>query len=306
MSEIFRIQSVSQFHDILGLPAPEHPLISFINEHESMRKVDIDENLFGVRFTSDMYTIMYKDKISGSIGYGRNSYDFQEGTLIFASPGQVFTAPEKHEMDGKSGWTLLFHPDLLLKSALSEKMDSYSYFSYEVSEALHMSKKEEAFIFQVIDQIKTEYSQNLDAHSQKLILSNLELMLNYCMRFYDRQFLTRTNYNSDNISQFESELKSYFKLEMHLDYGIPHADYFGDKLNMSSNYLSDMLRKETGKGIKEHIDGYIIREAKKVLLNSNLSVSEVAYKFGFDYPQSFSRLFKKKTGMSPLDFRSLN
>lgn len=306
MNDILRIKSISQFHEILNLPAPEHPLISFIQENDAMSKPDMVDSLYGIRFSSDMYTIMYKDKISGSIGYGRNSYDFQEGTLIFASPGQVFTSPKKEDLEGKEGWTLLFHPDLLLRSALSNRMDAYSYFSYEVTEALHLSKKEEAFILGVIEQIKAEYSQNIDAHSQNLIISNLELLLNYCMRYYDRQFFTRTNLNRDFVSQFDIELKQYFTSDSITDLGAPHADYFGEKLNMSANYLSDMLKKETGKSIKEHIDSYIIRRAKNILLNSDKSVSEIAYDLGFDYPQSFTRMFKKKTGMSPLDYRSLN
>lgn len=306
MTDILKIKSISQFHEILGLPAPEHPLISFINEKEAMNKPEMDERLFGIRFTSEMYTIMYKDKISGSLGYGKNSYDFQEGTLIFASPGQVFTSPKKEELKSKEGWTLLFHPDLLLKSNLSEKMDSYTYFSYEVTEALHLSKKEESFIFQSIKQIRTEYSQNIDKHSQQLILSNLELLLNYCVRFYDRQFYTRTNLNSDFVSEFELKLKAYFNSELIVDKGLPTVNYFGNELNMSPNYLSDLLKKETGKSIKEHIDSYIIRKAKNILLNSNNSISEIAYGLGFEYPQSFTRMFKKKTGMSPNEYRMLN
>lgn len=306
MSTIINFKSISEFHAVLGLEAPEHPLISLIEDLHSLKDTQASESLYDIRLSCDMYAIMYKDKISGSLGYGRNSYDFQEGTLIFSSPGQVFTTPKKEELEGKSGWTLLFHPDLLAKSTLSLKMDDYNYFSYEVTEALHLSKKEEAFIFQVVDQIKQEYSQNLDTHSQNLILSNLELLLNYCMRYYDRQFFTRTNFNNDYISKFELELKRYFKDEKHLDLGIPHADYFGAQLSMSGNYLSDMLKKETGKGIKEHIDNYIIRQAKKVLLNSSRSVSEIAYGLGFDYPQSFTRLFKKKVGMGPAEYRSLN
>lgn len=306
MSEILRIKSVSQFHEILGMPAPEHPLISFINESDALKKPKIPDSLFDIRFASDMFTIMYKDKINGSLGYGRNTYDFQEGTLIFASPGQVFTSPKKEELEGKKGWTLLFHPDLLLKSSLSGRMDSYSYFSYEVTEALHLSNKEESFIFQVVEQIKTEYSQNIDKHSQQLIISNLELLLNYCMRFYDRQFYTRTNLNTDFVIDFESKLKSYFSSEVIVSKGIPSTDYFGRELNMSTNYLSDLLKKETGKSIKEHIDGYIVRKAKNVLLGSNQSVSEIAFSLGFEYPQSFTRMFKKKTGVSPNEYRNLN
>ena len=306
MTEILRIKSISQFHDILGLPSPEHPLISFINENEAMRRPEMPDELYNIRFTSDMYTVMYKDKISGSLGYGRNTYDFQEGTLIFASPGQVFSSPKKEDLKGKKGWTLLFHPDLLLKSNLGDKMDSYTYFSYEVTEALHLSAKEEAFIFQVMDQIKVEYTQNIDKHSQQLIISNLELLLNYCMRFYDRQFYTRTNLNSDFVSEFESKLKFYFNSDLIIESGIPSAQYFGKQLNMSANYLSDLLKKETGKSIKEHVDGYIVRRAKNILLNSNQSVSEIAYGLGFEYPQSFTRMFKKKIGVSPNEFRNLN
>ena len=307
MAEILNIKSISQFHEMLSMPAPEHPLISFINDEGVLSKTaDIDERLFNIRFTSEMYTIMYKDKISGSLGYGRSSYDYQEGTLIFASPGQVFTSPKPEDIKDKQGWTLLFHPDLLLKSHLSERMDTYTYFSYEVTEALHLSAKEEAFILQVVEQIKTEYSQNIDKHSQALILSNLELFLNYCMRFYDRQFYTRTNMNSDFVSSFESELKSYFNSEQVAEKGLPTTKYFGQQLNMSANYLSDLLKKETGKGIKEHIDGYVVRKAKNILLSSSQSIGEIAFTLGFEYPQSFTRLFKKKTGVSPNEFRSLN
>lgn len=305
MSDIFNIKSISQFHEILALPSPEHPLISFINKEE-MNKPDIDDSMFGIRFSSEVYMIMYKDKISGSLGYGKNSYDFQEGTLIFISPGQVFTSPNKEELEGEQGWTLLFHPDLLLKSNLSKKMGAYTYFSYNVTEALHLSKKEEAFIFQVIEQIKTEYSQNIDKHSQQLILSNLELFLNYCVRFYDRQFYTRTNLNSDFVSDFELKLKTYFNSEQIANTGIPTSNYFGNALNMSPNYLSDLLKKETGKSIKEHIDSYIVRKAKNILLNSNSSISEIAYGLGFEYPQSFTRMFKKRTGVSPNEYRMLN
>jgi len=304
MSEILRIRSISQFHKILGLPAPEHPLISFINENKAMQNSNIDDSLFDIRFATNMYAIMYKDNISGSLGYGRSTYDYQEGTLIFSSPGQVFTSPKKEELKGKEGWTLFFHPDLLLKSSMSNKIESYSYFSYEVTEALHLAPKEEVFISNVIKQIREEYSQNIDKHSQQLIISNLELLLNYCMRFYDRQFYTRSNQNSNVVIQFESKLKGYFNSEQLSKDGIPSAKFFGEEMRMSSNYLSDLLKKETGKGIKEHIDGHIIAKAKTVLLNSDQTINEIAFGLGFDYPQSFSRLFKKKTGISPNNYRS--
>ncbi len=306
MSDIFQIKSISQFHEMLNFPPPEHPLISLLEEKKEGPRPPMDPSLFNLRFSADMYAIMYKDKVSGSLGYGRNSYDFQEGTLIFSSPGQVFSSPAEDEFSENTGWTLLFHPELLHKSALGKKMDSYSYFSYDVNEALHLSPKEEKFISELVSQIQEEYSQNLDRHSQKLILSNLELLLNYCDRFFDRQFYTRSNINKDFVSEFESALKSYFNTENISDLGVPSASYFGEKLNMSTNYLSDLLKKETGKSIKEHIDGRIIDKAKTILLNSNQSIGEIAYGLGFEYPQSFSRLFKNKTGMSPLDYRRMN
>ncbi|NRB49080.1 MAG: helix-turn-helix transcriptional regulator [Saprospiraceae bacterium] len=306
MKEIFRIKSISQFHEILGLARPLHPLISLIEDRDAIKKPNLDDKLFNIRFSSDLYSIMYKDKISGSIGYGRNTYDFQEGTIIFSSPGQVFTSPGKEDLKGKQGWTLLFHPDLIRKSVLGEKIDSYSFFSYEVNEALHLAPKEEKFLFELIRKIQEEYSQNIDQHSQTLIISNLELLLNYCMRFYDRQFYTRSNFNKDFVAEFELALRQYFTSKKMETEGLPSAPYFGRKLNMSTNYLSDMLKKETGRSIKEHIDGYIIDRAKSVLLSTNKKVSEIAYDLGFNYPQSFTRLFKSKTGMSPAEYRNVN
>ncbi|NME72382.1 helix-turn-helix domain-containing protein [Flammeovirga aprica] len=305
MSDILKVDSISQFHKILKLPAPDHPLITFIYDKDLVNDW-LDESMYGIRFSSSMYTIMYKDKISGSLGYGRNSYDYEEGTMIFAHPNQVFSVPTKEELKNKDGWTLLFHPDLIIKSNLFNLMDSYTFFDYEVTEALHLSKKEEEFIQHIADQIKTEYSQNIDKHSQNLILSNLELFLNYCMRFYDRQFYTRTNLNSDLITDFESKLKSYFKSEQIAKSGLPTSNYFGKELNMSPNYLSDLLKKETGKGIKEHIDAYVVKKAKNILLSSNQSVGEIAFILGFEYPQSFTRMFKKKTGYSPNEYRAMN
>ena len=304
MSDIVRIESISKFHEILGLSAPDHPLISLIKDQEV--RPPSDQAIYGVRFATDFYSIIYKDKVSGSMGYGRSTYDFQEGSLVFGSPGQVFSSPKKEEMTGKDGWSLMFHPDLIRKSELWDKMERYTFFSYDVNEALHLSLKEEQFCFELIRKIREEYGQNLDQHSHTLIISNLELLLNYCMRFYDRQFYTRTSMHKDFVADFTSALRGYFNSSALQDDGLPSSEYFGKRLNMSKNYLSDMLKKETGKSIKEHIDGYIIDKAKAVLLNSNKKISEIAYGFGFDYPQSFTRLFKNKTGMSPAEYRSLN
>ena len=304
MNEILNIESIDCFHKILGLTPPNHPLISIISDKESLGRADFDEALFNVRFSTKMYAIMYKDNISGSLSYGRNTYDFQEGTLIFVQPGQVLKTPDKSEVMGKRGWTLLFHPDLLHNSNLATKMNTYNFFSYESNEALHLSNKEKVFVAGVIEQIKGEIAQNLDQHSQKLIVSNLELFLNYALRFYDRQFFTRTKVNSDYVTSFEKALNQYFENGQAKIHGIPTAVYFGEQLNLSPNYLSDLLKRETGKGIKEYTDEYLIAKAKILLLNSTISVSELAYELGFDYPQSFTRLFRKKTGHSPKDFRT--
>ena len=306
MSEIFRLTSITQVHQLLGLPAPKHPLISINQEDDRDQKPEISESYYNMRYTSDMYAIMYKDSVSGSLGYGRNTYDFQHGTLIFMSPGQVFETPSKEQIRSNKGWGLMFHPDLLRKSTLGENIDSYNFFSYEVNEALHLSEKEENFIFEVVKQIEEEYSQNIDRHSQRLIISNLELLLNYCTRFYDRQFYTRTNFNKDYVSTFESKLKAYFKSDKPSTLGIPPVSFFGKELNMSTSYLSDLLKKETGKSIKEHINELLVDKAKTILLNTNSSIGEVAYQLGFDYPQSFTRLFKNKTGTSPNEYRRLN
>lgn len=302
MNEIIHISSITELHGLLGLPAPKHPLIT-INEDCD---IQMDKVYAGARFTTDMYMIMLKDKVSGSIGYGRNSYDFQHGTLVFVAPGQVLTVPSKEVLQCSSGWSLLFHPDLIRKSHLIEDIDDYSFFSYEVNEALHLSEDEQDYILNVVHQIKKEYSQNIDKHSQRLIISNLELLLNYCTRFYDRQFYTRTNFNKDFVHQFERILKNYFKSEMTSKLGVPTVSYFGKEMQMSPNYLSDLLKKETGKGVKAHINETLIDKAKNALLNSNDSISQIAYELGFEYPQSLSRLFKSKTGLSPYEYRNLN
>lgn len=306
MKNILKIKSITQFHQLLNLPAPLHPLITVHREDSKVHNYKIEDAFFETRFTTELYTIMYKDSVSGSLGYGRNAYDFQHGTLIFIAPKQVITSPSREVLKKSKGWSLLFHPDLIRKSSLGEHIDDYSFFSYGVNEALHLSKKEENFIFEIIQQIESEYSQNIDKHSQRLIISNLELLLNYCIRFYDRQFYTRTNFNKDFVTQFEHVLKAYFNSGKPSELGIPTVRYFGSQLNMSGNYLSDLLKKETGKSIKSHINEMIIDKAKTILLNSNISVSKIAYDLGFDYPQSFTRLFKKETGVSPLEYRNLN
>jgi AraC-like DNA-binding protein len=302
MNDIIHIKSISEAHASLGLPAPKHPLISVHNDQDILNK----EVFAGRRFSSDMYMIMFKDNISGSLGYGRNSYDFQHGTLVFVGPGQVITVPSKEVMANSKGWSMSFHPDLIRKSHLGEIIDEYSFFSYEVNEALHLSKDEQDYILEVVKQIQKEYSQNIDKHSQRLIISNLELLLNYCTRFYDRQFYTRTNFNKDFVVQFDRILKDYFRKDLPTKIGIPTVSYFGKEMSMSANYLSDLLKKETGKSIKTHINEMLIDKTKTALLTTTDSIGQIAYDLCFEYPQSLSRLFKSKTGLTPNEYRHLN
>lgn len=303
MSEILRIHSVSEVHDYFGFDKPKHPLVSVIRIGEKVKTFDFSD----IKYVLEMYQIHFKGKMSGSFGYGRNSYDFQEGTMTFVGPGQTIQFDQDHiqEADG-SAWTLLFHPDLLRKSELSNKIEDYSFFAYETNEALHLSDEEKSSLFDILSKIEQEYNQNIDRHSQDLIISNIKLMLDYCTRYFDRQFYTRTNMHKDVVSGFERLLKDYYKAGKAESLGIPSVTFCGRQLGMSPYYLSDLLKKETGRNAQEHIHFFIIDRAKTELLNSEDSVSQIAYELGFEYPQHFSKVFKKKTGMSPSQYRNLN
>lgn len=300
----FEIQSINQVHQALGLAKPKHPLVSVIQTKDFKPTVDFK----GVKVINHLYEITLKGSGCGNLQYGKNSYDYEEGTLVFTAPGQVtYFDNDLPELDNNSlGWSLAFHPDLIRKSSLAKKIDQYTFFDYEVSEALHLSEDELKTLEDISRKIEKEYSQNLDRHSQNLIVSNLELFLDYCTRFYDRQFYTRTNLNSDLISQFERLLKNYYQENREKDNRLPSIQYFANKLNFSPNYLSDLLKKETGKTGQEQIHLYVMRQAKKRLLNSSESISEIAYDLGFEYPQHFSNLFKSKTGYSPTNYRKMN
>ncbi|WMN06045.1 helix-turn-helix domain-containing protein [Marivirga arenosa] len=301
--ESYQINSISQAHQAMGLPAPKHPLVTVVQTKDFDTKLDFN----GVKVINNLYQITLKQLGCGNLFYGKNSYDYEEGTLVFTSPGQVTRFEgDMSAQESDEGWTLAFHPDLIRKSTLSDKIDTYSFFNYDVNEALHLSEEELATIEGLLDKIVKEYSQNLDKHSQNLILSNIELLLDYCTRFYDRQFYTRTNLNTDIVSKFERLIKAFYQTEMVHEVGIPNVQYFANELNFSSNYLSDLLKKETGKSAQEHIHLFLIERAKNTLLNSKQSISEIGYALGFEYPQHFSNLFKAKTGMSPSEFRSLN
>ncbi len=300
MSKIYTIKSISEAHDLLGVEKPTHPLIS-VCKHTSNMNLNIKD----IKVCFEMYIISLKSNINGSINYGRNSYDFEEGTLLFMAPGQVMSVTENPVAD-LEGWTLFIHPDLIQKSELAERIDQYSFFDYHANEALHISDVEKESLYEIVLKIKTELEQNIDKHSQNIILHNLESILKYSVRFYDRQFLTRTNQNKDFVAKFEHFLKTYFNSQKLTLEGMPSVTQCGEALNMSGHYLSDLLKVETGKTAKEHIHIKLIDKAKSKLLNSDVSVKSLAYDLGFEYPQYFSKLFKTKTGMSPTDFRNLN
>lgn len=304
MRKPFIINSISQAHHAMGLANPKHPLVSVVKTNEFKPSID----LRGVKVINNLYLVTLKHIGCGSLLYGLNSYDYEEGTLVFTAPGQViiWEAETTLPTDTDEGWTLVFHPDLIRKSHLAKKIDGYTFFKYDVNEALHLSDDERKTLEEILEKIKREYSQNLDRHSQNLIISNIELLLDYCTRFYDRQFYTRSNLNVDLVSRFENLLKDYYNAEKVIESGIPSVKYCAHELNLSTNYLSDLLKKETGKTAQEHIHLFIIEKAKNYLLSSTDSISEIGYALGFEYPQHFSNLFKLKTGKSPTEYRNLN
>lgn len=302
MKEIIHIKSITEINKTFGLSAPKHPLITI------MWAKDFPDfsQYYGVKYNSDLFSISLKDGIEGVLGYGRNNYDFEDGTMIFSKPNQVLSIEEKTVAEDAKGWSIIFHPDLIRKSELGRNINAYSFFDYEVHEALHLSEDEKATLTDLVKKIELEINQNIDKHSQKLIISTLELILDYCNRYYDRQFYVRTNLHQDHVTEFETLLRTYFTSEKPSTLGLPSVKYCGEQLNMSPNYLSDLLKKETGKSAKDHIYAFVVNRAKNKLLGTTNSVSEIAYDLGFEYPQHFSKLFKKQTGVSPAKYRTQN
>ncbi len=279
---------------------PAHPLITIIREWP-----EIDFDFANTKMTGDLYIIGVKGNV-GSMRYGRNTYDFEEGTMVFTAPKQVLLIEKGEHSSNYEGWTILFHPDLIRTSELDRTIKEYAFFEYAVHEALHLSEKEKQILNDFVHHIEIEINQNFDKHSQELIIANVQSILKYCQRFYDRQFFTRTNLNKDYVVRFEKYLKEYFASDNLMDKGLPTVAECGEALNMSARYLSDLLKAETGRSAKDYIHDYIIEKAKTLLLASNSSVSEVAYQLGFEYPQHFSKFFKAKTGYNPTDFRNVN
>lgn len=300
-SDIIKIESISQFNQICGYGKPTHPLITIIDISE----IETLESHIGIRSVFNLYVIGLKDSSCGN-QYGRNHYDFDSGVLFFHAPNQIQTITRVQKKGEVKGWMILFHPDLVRNTPLGKKIEEYNFFDYAIHEALHLSESEQKTITDCIQMIKDEIIERVDNHSQTVISSTLELLLNFSHRFYERQFNTRSAQNSDYLTQFEDQLKSYYKTGLFKTEGIPSVDYFSNKIHLSSSYLSDLLKKETGLNAKERINVFIIDKAKMRLLSSADTVSEIAYELGFNYPHYFSRLFKSKTGKTPNEFRQLN
>lgn len=302
MNNIIHLETISDLHKMLPKSIVKHPLITIID----FTKFDeIFEE--GIKISLGFYSIMFKNYCINKLKYGRQTYDFQEGSLICMAPKQVITLDETVEKKPDVfGWGIFFHPDLIRGTSLGKNIKEYTFFSYEKNEALHLSEKEKQILYDCVQKIETELQENIDKHSQTLIVSNLELLLNYCARYYDRQFITRKNVNSDILAKVEEILEEYFHSNNLNEKGLPTVKYLADKVCLSPNYLSDLLKKETGINAQDLIHYHLIEESKNLLLSSNKSISDLSFSLGFEYPQYFSRFFKAKTGMTPIEFRNNN
>ncbi len=298
---IVHSKSIAEIRAVFGLDKPTHPLITILDT----RKLAYGAETVGKRFSSDLYLIALKDSSCG-IDYGRNAYDFDDGVLIFTAPHQVITVRKPQQLNQVTGWMLYFHPDLIRNTALGSKIHTYNFFNYEVHEALHLSGAEQNTLNQIVRLIQTEINERIDNHSQQVLVSNIELLLNYSKRFYERQFNTRAATHRDVIARVELLLKEYFAEGQLIEKGQPTLQYLADHCRLSPGYLSDLLTKETGRSAKDHINDFLIDKAKHLLLGSTDSISGIAYTLGFNYPHYFGRLFKQKTGKTPQEYRRLN
>lgn len=301
MKPIIQLKSIAEINNFMQCKI-QHPLVAVVGFGKTDQYIEE-----GTRMSADFYTIMFKNYCANKMRYGRQTLDFQDGSLVCIAPKQVITMDSEIEVrEDMMGWGLFFHPDLLRGTSLGGKMDEFTFFNYETSEALHLSEKETQILYDCVQKIESELQENIDNHSQTLLVSNIELLLNYCSRYYSRQFITRKNTNSSTVTQVQTLLKNYFKTEQLKEKGLPTVKYLADNVHLSASYLSDLLKKETGMNAQDQIHYYLIEEAKNILLNTDNSVSEVAYSLGFEYPQYFSKLFKQKTGQTPIEYRNLN
>jgi AraC-type DNA-binding domain-containing proteins len=295
--EIININTVEDYTELFSLPSANHPLISIVRVDEIKDYIPV-----GKPVQLNLYSVAMKDCACIS-KYGWREYDFKKGQINFFAAGQIHSWGEKTENTGRWGWLLTFHPDFIRKYPLGAKIDKFKFFSYETNEALHMSDSEQKLVEGIMENIQNEYNRNIDEHSQDIIISQLEVLLNYAERFYTRQFRTRNSVESDIVTRFNSILCKHFDNDNNK---LITANEIASGLAMSTHYLSDMLRNLTGMNTQQHIHAYLIEKAKGLLLTTSLSVNEIAFSLGFEYPQYFNRLFKSKTGQTPIEFRNMN
>ena len=276
-----------------------HPLVSVI-DYSKAKPRRMSRSYFG------FYIVMLKDVKCGDLHYGKHTYDYQEGTLVFLAPGQIAGLDDIGELYYPKGYALVFHPDLIRGTSLGQQIQGYTFFSYSVSEALHISERERQVVLDCLAKIDSELRQSIDKHSKKLIVSNIELFLNYCSRFYDRQFITRDNVHRGILERFEQLLNEYFSSDKPQLIGLPSVAWCAAELHLSANYFGDLIKKETGRSPQEYIQEKVIDVAKEKIFDSTRSISEIAYALGFKYPQHFSRLFKQRVGYTPNEYRTLN
>ena len=298
--KLYRIKTISELHQYRNLPKPEHPLISIV-DFDSINNLPENNS---ISWVLDFYSIALKRPSNTKIKYGQQDYDFDEGVLFFMAPSQVFSIEvDKDVIPKHSGWLLLIHPDFLWNTPLAKNIKKYAYFDYAVIEALFLSDKEEAIIYNIIQNIRQEYHSNIDRFSQDVIIAQLDLLFTYAERFYERQFITRKIANHQVLDLLEKLLSGYFDSNDVAIKGLPTVQFISEKLNISPGYLSSLLKVLTGQSTQQHIHNKLIEKAKEKLSTTRLSVSEIAYELGFEHPQSFSKLFKTKTNISPLEFR---
>lgn len=301
MKDLKHFKKVSDYHKQANIAAPEHPLISLVDYSQ----VQYPSNIESLKWKQDYYTIGLKRNVPYKFFYGQQEYDFDEGVMTFIAPNQIMSLGENPNIktNTPSGWLLLIHPDFLWNSSLAKTIKQYEFFGYTVNEALFLSEKEEQMMLNILMQIQGEYQSNIDKFSQKIIIAQIELLLNYAERFYERQFITRNITNHQVLSQLEKVLAEYFTKNQTIENCIPTVQDVADRLNLSPNYLSSMLKSLTGQSTQQHIHNTIIEKAKEQLATPLLSISEIAYNLGFEHPASFTKLFKNKTDMSPSEFR---
>lgn len=298
MEQSFNFDTIDPYNKFNNHPTL-HPLASVIDFSKAHKRT-------GSKMNFGLYCIFLKEVVCGDLKYGRNYYDYQEGTLVFVAPGQVVDVANKTDLYQPAGHGLVFHPDLIKGTALGKNINDYHFFSYNTNESLHLSERERQLVLDCFSKIDFELQQSPDKHSRKLIASNIELFLNYCERFYDRQFITRETANKGILEKFEALLNGYFTSDRPFTIGLPTVAWCADALHLSANYFGDLIKKETGRPAQEYIQNKIIDTAKNKIYDAGKTVNEIAYELGFKYPQHFTRLFKQKTGRSPVEYRRLN